>query len=63
MVLKELPLINVYPTLTPMEENRSSLEATITALMLFAEIKKDPSDEVSDALLIASAAISSAAES
>jgi len=62
MNLKSLPLINIYPTLTPMEETQSNLEVTVTMMMLHSEIIQSEKQTVADSLMIASAALKSAAE-
>ena len=56
-----LQLINTYPTLTPMEENQSNLEVTITMLMILAQSAQE-GDEMRDALTIAAAALHNSAE-
>ena len=61
MNLKTLNLINTFPTLTPMEENQSNLETTITMLMILAQSAQE--DQVMrDALTIAAAAMHNPAE-
>ena len=55
-------LINNFPTLTPMEENRTNLEATITMMMIIGQLSQDPADEMRDALTIAAAAMINPAE-
>ena len=57
-----LQLINNFPTLTPMEENRTNLEATITMMMIIGQLAQDPADEMRDALTIAAAAMINPAE-
>lgn len=57
-----LQLINNFPTLTPMEENRTNLEATITMMMIIGQLAQDPADEMRDSLTIAAAAIHNPAE-
>jgi len=57
-----LQLINNFPTLTPMEENRTNLEATITMMMIIGQLAQDPADEMRDTLTIAAAAIHNPAE-
>ena len=62
MNLKTLNLINTFPTLTPMEENRSNLEVSITMMMIIGQIKQEKNPEMTDALVIAAAALHNAAE-
>ena len=62
MNLKTLNLINTFPTLTPMEENRSNLEVSITMMMITGQIKQEKNPEMTDALVIAAAALHNAAE-
>ncbi len=57
-----LQLINSFPTLTPMEENRSNLEVSITMMMITGQIMQEQSDELADALIIAAAALHNPAE-
>ena len=57
-----LQLINNFPTLTPMEENRTNLETTITMMMIIGQLSQEPADEMRDALTIAAAAIINPAE-
>ena len=54
-------LINTFPKLTPMEENQSNLEVTITMLMLIAQAAQEE-QEMRDALTIAAAAMHIPAE-
>ena len=56
-----LQLINNFPTLTPMEENQSNLETTITMLMILAQSAQED-QEMRDALTIAAAAMINPAE-
>ena len=62
MNLKALNLINTFPTLTPMEENRSNLEVSITMMMITGQIMQEQNPEMADALIIAAAALHNAAE-
>ena len=62
MNLKTINLINTFPTLTPMEENRSNLEVSITMMMITGQIKQEQNPELADALVIAAAALHNAAE-
>ena len=62
MDLKTLNLINTFPTLTPMEENRSILEVSITMMMITGQIAQEKNPELTDALIIAAAALHNAAE-
>ena len=62
MNLKTLNLINTFPTLTPMEENRSNLEVSITMMMITGQIAQEQNPELADALVIAAAALHNAAE-
>ena len=62
MNLKTLNLINTFPTLTPMEENRSNLEVSITMMMITGQIKQEKNPEMTDALVIAAAAMHNPAE-
>ncbi len=57
-----LQLINNFPTLTPMEENQSNLEVTVTMLMIVAQLTQEPVAEMRDALTIAAAAMHNPAE-
>ena len=57
-----LQLINNFPTLTPMEENRTNLEATITMMMIIGQLSQEPVDQVRDTLIIAAAAMHNPAE-
>jgi hypothetical protein len=59
--METLQLINTFPTLTPMEENRSNLEVTITMLMILAQSAQE-GDEMREALTIAAAALHNSAE-
>ena len=61
MNLKPINLINTFPTLTPMEENQSNLEVTITMLMILAQSAQE-GDEMREALTIAAAALHNSAE-
>ena len=56
-----LQLINNFPTLTPMEENQSNLETTITMLMILAQSAQED-QEMRDTLTIAAAAMHNPAE-
>ena len=60
--MQALQLINNFPTLTPMEENRTNLEATITMMMIIGQLAQEPVDEMRDALTIAAAAMHNPAE-
>ena len=60
--MQALQLINNFPTLTPMEENRTNLEATITMMMIIGQLVQEPADEMRDALTIAAAAMHNPAE-
>tara|TARA_Y100000004_G_scaffold115554_1_gene129783 strand:- start:200 stop:391 length:192 start_codon:yes stop_codon:yes gene_type:complete len=62
MNLKPINLINTFPKLTPMEENRSNLEVSITMMMITGQIKQEQNPELADALIIAAAALHNAAE-
>ena len=57
-----LQLINNFPTLTPMEENRTNLEAIITMMMITGQIMQEQNPEMADALIIAAAAMHNPAE-
>ena len=59
--MQALQLINTFPKLTPMEENQSNLEVTITMLMLIAQAAQE-GDEMREALIIAAAALHNSAE-
>jgi hypothetical protein len=59
--MEALQLINTFPTLTPMEENQSNLEVTITMLMILAQSAQE-GDEMREALTIAAAALHNSAE-
>ncbi len=60
--MQALQLINQFPTLTPMEENQSNLEVTVTMLMIVAQLTQEPVAEMRDALTIAAAAMHNPAE-
>tara|TARA_R100001591_G_scaffold90348_1_gene96262 strand:+ start:126 stop:311 length:186 start_codon:yes stop_codon:yes gene_type:complete len=57
-----LQLINNFPTLTPMEENQTNLETTITMMMIIGQLSQEPVDQVRDTLIIAAAAMLNPAE-
>jgi len=57
-----LQLINNFPTLTPMEENQTNLETTITMMMIIGQLSQEPVDQVRDTLTIAAAAMINPAE-
>ena len=57
-----LQLINNFPTLTPMEENQTNLETTITMMMIIGQLSQEPVDQVRDTLIIAAAAMINPAE-
>tara|TARA_Y100000592_G_scaffold91871_1_gene152661 strand:+ start:669 stop:854 length:186 start_codon:yes stop_codon:yes gene_type:complete len=57
-----LQLINNFPTLTPMEENQTNLETTITMMMIIGQLSQEPVDQVRDTLIIAAAAMHNPAE-
>ena len=57
-----LQLINNFPTLTPMEENQTNLETTITMMMIIGQLSQEPVDQVRDNLIIATAAMINPAE-
>jgi len=59
--MQALRLINTFPALTPMEENQSNLEVTVTMLMLIAQMKLE-GDQMRESLTIAAAALHNAAE-
>ena len=59
--MQTLQLINTFPTLTPMEENQSNLEVTITMLMILAQAAQE-GDEMREALTLAAAALHNSAE-
>ena len=59
--MEALQFINTFPTLTPMEENQSNLELTITMLMILAQSAQE-GDEMREALTIAAAALHNSAE-
>ena len=59
--MEALELINTYPKLTPMEENQTNLEVTITMLMILAQSAQE-GDELRDALTMAAAALHNSAE-
>ena len=62
MNLKPINLVNTFPKLTPMEENQSNLEVSITMMMITGQIKQEQNPELADALIIAAAALHNAAE-
>ena len=62
MNLKPINLINTFPKLTPMEENQSNLEVSITMMMITGQINQEQNPELTDALIIAAAALHNAAE-
>ena len=57
-----LQLINNFPPLTPMEENQTHLETTITMMMIIGQLSQEPVDQVRDTLIIAAAAMHNPAE-
>ena len=60
--MQALQLINNFPTRTPMEDNQSNLEVSITMMMITGQIMQEQSDELADTLVIASAALHNPAE-
>ena len=46
MNLKPINLINTFPKLTPMEENQTNLEVTITMLMIVGQLAQEKQEEV-----------------
>ena len=60
--MQALQLINNFPTRTPMEDNQSNLEVSITMMMITGQIVQEQSDELAEALVIASAALHNPAE-
>ena len=62
MNLKPINLVNTFPKLTPMEENQSNLEVSITMMMITGQIMQEQNPELADALIIAAAALHNAAE-
>ena len=62
MNLKPINLVNTFPKLTPMEENQSNLEVSITMMMITGQIKQEQNPELADALINAAAALHNAAE-
>ncbi len=59
--MQAIQLINTFPKLTPMEENQSNLEVTITMMMILAQSTQE-GDEMREALTIAAAALHNSAE-
>ena len=59
--MQAIQLINTFPKLTPMEENQSNLEVTITMMMILAQATQE-GDEMREALTIAAAALHNSAE-
>ena len=57
-----LQLINTFPTRTPMEDNQSNLEVSITMMMITGQIAQEAKPDLADALVIASAALHNSAE-
>ena len=62
MNLKPINLINTFPKLTPMEENHSNLEVSITMMMITGQIAQEAKPDLADALVIAAAALHNPAE-
>ena len=60
--MQTLPLINNFPTRTPMEDNQSNLEVSITMMMITGQIAQETKPDMADALVIASAALHNSAE-
>ena len=60
--MQTLPLINNFPTRTPMEDNQSNLEVSITMMMITGQIAQEAKPDLTDALVIASAALHNPAE-
>ena len=60
--MHQIQLINAFPKLTPMEENQTNLEVTITMLMIVGQLAQEKQEEVVDALTIAAAALHNPAE-
>ena len=60
--MQTLPLINNFPTRTPMEDNQSNLEVSITMMMITGQIAQEAKSDLADALVIASAALHNSAE-
>jgi len=57
-----LQLINSFPARTPMEDNQSNLEVSITMMMITGQILQEAKPDLADALVIASAALHNPAE-
>ena len=60
--MQTLPLINNFPSRTPMEDNQSNLEVSITMMMITGQIAQEAKPDLTDALVIASAALHNPAE-
>jgi len=60
--MQTLPLINNFPTRTPMEDNQSNLEVSITMMMITGQIAQEAKPDLAEALVIASAALHNPAE-
>ena len=60
--MQALQLINNFPTQTPMEENLTNLEATITMMMITGQIAQEAKPDLAEALVVASAALHNPAE-
>jgi len=44
--MHQIQLINAFPKLTPMEENQTNLEVTITMLMIVGQLAQEKQEEV-----------------
>ena len=60
--MQALQLINSFPARTPMEDNQSNLEVSITMMMITGQIVQEAKPDLAEALVIASAALHNPAE-
>ena len=60
--MQALQLINNFPARTPMEDNQSNLEVSITMMMITGQIVQETKPDLVEALVIASAALHNPAE-
>ncbi len=60
--MQALQLINNFPTRTPMEDNQSNLEVSITMMMITGQIAQEAKPDLAEALVVASAALHNPAE-
>ena len=60
--MQALQLINNFPARTPMEDNQSNLEVSITMMMITGQIAQEAKPDLAEALVVASAALHNPAE-